>query len=94
MVNEPHDVDLASKRHFLSGILRTVTTDEDDFIEVVVENGGQFRISYPLDTLEGKTLRDGLTSNMIGKKVLIYRMADLTNPLRIEIRPEGAHGSP
>lgn len=89
MANEPHNMDLASKRHFLSGTLLSVSADDDDFMEVIVENNGQVRVSYPRDCLEGHTLRQKLTSDMIGKKVLIYRQADLSEPLRIEIRSEG-----
>ena len=94
MANESCTVNLDVGRHYLSGTLLSVT-NEEGFIEVVVsDNGEKFRIFYPLDTLEGQALNEKLTTDMIGKNLLIYRMADLTDPLRIEIRPEGAHGSP
>ena len=87
MANEACTVNLDIGRHYLSGTLLTVTTDEDGYIEVVVvENGEKYRIFYPLDTLEGQALNEKLTPDMIGTKLMIYRMADLTDPLRIETK--------
>ena len=56
-------INLNIRRHYLVGT-RSLTTDKDDFIDVVVENGSQFLIStYPFYGLDGKTLNQNLKPN-------------------------------
>jgi len=75
------------KGQMVDGTLFSVQ-EEDGFIEVVFLCQRKFRLEHHIESVEGKSLKKGITEDMIGKRVGVYNYGEGGEPIRIAVREE------